>query len=56
MQLENLANGEVRHARIPEDGTFRIAVPADGMDYYEKRVAGGIPDIPAISTAVFPSR
>ena len=42
--VTNLDNGEVRHGTIPEDGRFRISIPADALDYYEKRVATGMPD------------
>jgi len=42
--VENLMNGEVREGLIPEDGRFRVGIPADALDYYEKRVATGIPD------------
>ncbi|MFT4621950.1 MAG: hypothetical protein ACI8PZ_000602 [Myxococcota bacterium] len=41
--LENLDNGEVREASIPEDGRFRIAVPADALDPFEKREVSGMP-------------
>lgn len=42
--VENLVNGEVREIVVPADGRFRVGIPADALDYYEKRVAAGIPD------------
>ncbi|MFT7517956.1 MAG: hypothetical protein ACI9MC_000080 [Kiritimatiellia bacterium] len=41
--VENLDNGEVRTGMIPDDGRFRLSIPADGLDHFEKRVAAGIP-------------
>lgn len=43
VQVENLVNGEVREAPIPADGRFRVSIPADAMDFDEKRKAAGIP-------------
>ncbi len=43
IQLENLANGQVREGWLPADGTFRVAVPADAPDPYEKRAVSGMP-------------
>jgi len=43
VQLENLDNGEVREGWLPGDGTFRIAVPCDGADAFEKRELAGMP-------------
>ncbi len=40
----NLNNGEVREGWIPEDGSFRVAIPADAMDPLGKRLATGMPD------------
>ena len=42
--VTNLANGEVRRGMIRSDGNFRISIPADALDYFEKRVATGMPD------------
>lgn len=42
--LENLDNGVVREGFIPEDGTFRLHIPADGLDPGEKRALTGMPD------------
>ena len=42
--VTNLANGEVRRGMIRSDGNFRIGIPADALDYFEKRVATGMPD------------
>lgn len=42
--VENLANGEVREIFVPADGRFRVSIPADALDYYDKRLAAGIPD------------
>lgn len=42
--VENLWNGEVREAHIRPDGSFRLSIPCDALDYYDKRVAAGIPD------------
>ncbi|MEC7988182.1 MAG: hypothetical protein VX278_23650 [Myxococcota bacterium] len=42
--IENQNNGEVREGLIPEDGRFRLAMPCDGLDPSEKRLAAGIPD------------
>ena len=39
--VENLANGVVHEGYIPEDGTFRVGIPADAASAWEKaRVAG----------------
>ncbi len=43
-RVENLSNGEVREVPIPADGRFRIGIPSDALDPYEKRVATGMPD------------
>ena len=42
--VENLYNGEVREGYINANGTFRVGIPADALDYYEKRVLANIPD------------
>ena len=44
VMVTNLANDEVRRGWIPDDGTFRISIPCDALDYFEKRVATGMPD------------
>lgn len=36
--VENLRTGEVREGYIPEDGTLRIGIAANGLDPQEKRV------------------
>ena len=43
LKLENLDNGEVRTGMIPENGRFRLGIPANGLDAYEKRVIAGLP-------------
>lgn len=43
IQLENLDNGEVREGYLPADGTFRLAVPCDAPDPFEKRGLSGMP-------------
>lgn len=42
--LENLDNGDVREGWIPEDGTFRLPISADGLDPGEKRLLVGMPE------------
>ncbi|RME20353.1 MAG: hypothetical protein D6798_20650 [Deltaproteobacteria bacterium] len=42
--VENLDNGEVREGFIPEDGRFRVAIPADALSGVEKRELTGMPD------------
>lgn len=42
--LENLHNGVVREGLIPADGSFRLPIPADGLDPTEKRHLVGMPD------------
>ena len=42
--VENLNNGEIREGMIPEDGQFRLAIPCDGLNPAEKRLAAGIPE------------
>jgi hypothetical protein len=44
--VENLANGEVREGMIPDDGRFRVSIPADALDHFERREPAGIPDPP----------
>jgi pimeloyl-ACP methyl ester carboxylesterase len=39
----NLDNGETRQTRIPDDGRFRVGLPCDALDAYEKREVAGIP-------------
>ena len=46
--VENLANGVVRTGYLPEDGTFRVHIPADAADAAEKRLLAGIPEAGAI--------
>ncbi len=41
--VHNLSNGETRQTRIPDDGRFRVGLPCDAADAYEKRVIAGIP-------------
>ena len=41
--VENLNNGVIREASMPSDGSFRLHVPADGLDPYEKRALTGMP-------------
>jgi hypothetical protein len=43
VQLENLDNGEIRDMFLQESGDFRITVPADALDYFEKRELAGMP-------------
>jgi len=39
--VENLANGVVHEGYIPDDGTFRVGIPADAASPWEKaRIAG----------------
>lgn len=44
VEVENLTTGELREGWIPTDGTFRLAIPADAPDAWEKRTLAGIPD------------
>lgn len=41
--LANLNKGIEREAYVPADGSFRVAVAADGLDPFEKRIASGMP-------------
>ena len=43
VELENLSNGEIRTVVLQPDGEFRITVPADALDYFEKRQLTGMP-------------
>jgi hypothetical protein len=43
VELENLSNGEIRTVPIQTNGNFRVAVPADALDYFEKRQLAGMP-------------
>jgi hypothetical protein len=43
VELENLSNGEIRSVPLQIDGNFRITVPADALDFFEKRVVAGMP-------------
>lgn len=43
VRIENLHNGEVREQRIPDDGRFRLGIPSDALDYYERRAPSGMP-------------
>lgn len=43
LRVENLRNGEVREATIAPDGKVRVGIPANAMDGWEKRIAGGMP-------------
>ncbi|MBX2798842.1 MAG: hypothetical protein KTR31_14295 [Myxococcales bacterium] len=43
VRIENLDNGEVREATIPADGRFRVGIPADALDPFDKRAASGMP-------------
>lgn len=51
--VSNLANGETRSASIPADGALRVHVPADAMDYWEKRVATGMPRTGPLEGAIY---
>ncbi len=42
--VENLANGEVREGYIPDDGRFRLAIPADALSGLEKKAWAGMPE------------
>jgi hypothetical protein len=44
VEIENLRNGELREGLIPADGRFRLGIPCDGLDAFEKRVLAGIPE------------
>ncbi len=39
----NLDNGEIRQTGIPDDGRFRVGLPCDALDAFEKREIAGIP-------------
>ncbi len=41
--VENLANGVVHEGYIPEDGTFRVGIPADAASPWEKAQLAGAP-------------
>lgn len=41
--IENLDNGAVREGYVPEDGTFRVHISADGLDPGEKAALTGMP-------------
>ena len=43
--VENLYNGEVREAWVSDEGGFRLSIPADAPDPYEKRVLTGMPEL-----------
>ena len=43
--VENLANGEIREGMVREDGYFRVSIPADAPDPYEKRALTGMPEV-----------
>jgi hypothetical protein len=47
-EVENLANGEVREIVIPADSRFRVAIPADTPDAWEKGALAGIPATGAV--------
>ncbi len=51
--VTNLDNGEVRSATIPDDGALRVHVPADALDYWEKREAAGMPMTGPVAGAVY---
>jgi hypothetical protein len=42
--VENLVNGEVRRAGIPDGGAFRVGIAADALDPTEKALEVGIPE------------
>jgi len=44
VRVKNLHNGEVREGYIPADGLFRVGVPADAADYFERRELTGMPE------------
>lgn len=46
IEVENLRTGSLRAGHIPEDGSFRVGIAADGLDPYEKKVLAGLPDAP----------
>ncbi|MEE2828780.1 MAG: hypothetical protein VX498_06310 [Myxococcota bacterium] len=46
--VENLTNDIVRTGYLPEDGTFRIHIPADGARPAQKRELSGMPEAGAI--------
>jgi hypothetical protein len=41
--VENLANGVVHEGYIPEDGSFRVGIPADAASPWEKAQIAGAP-------------
>ncbi len=43
--VENLSSGEVREAWIRDDGAFRLSIPADAPDPFEKRELAGMPQV-----------
>ena len=43
IEVENLELGEVREIAIQPEGNFRIGIPADALDYFEKRELAGMP-------------
>ena len=44
VEVENVDKGILREGYIPTDGSFRLPVPADGLDAYEKRKSTGMAD------------
>lgn len=43
--VENIDNGEVREGWVTEEGAFRISIPADAPDPFEKRELTGMPQV-----------
>jgi hypothetical protein len=46
IEVENTRTGKVRAGHIPDDGTFRVGIGADGLDAFEKKELAGLPDAP----------
>ena len=51
--VENLAHELVREGYIPEDGTFRVHIPADGARAAQKRQLAGIPETGPEDDAIY---
>jgi hypothetical protein len=51
--VENLDIDETREGWIPEDGTFRVGIPANAMDPAEKAVATGMPETGPVEGATY---
>ncbi len=48
--IENVTHGFVREGFVPDDGTFRVHIPCDGLRASDKRTLAGIPEGGAVST------